>query len=161
MRPAPTLLNIPPKLYKHFALVTVAVTACVAILADGGTQERVEQEIAERQAKSAAVKAEAAKVHNRRTIGGMQDNRASQSGGDYVEAAPAPYTPSNGGGLGGAEPTAVLASTATSPPAPVSRKRRNRPPVMPPGAPVTDSAPGSASADNPPPVPPPGFAVPG
>ena len=151
MRPAPTLLNIPPKLYKHFAIITVAITACAAIFVDGGTQVRIEQEIAERQAKSAAVKAEAAKVRNRRTIGGLQDNRTSQSGGDYVEAGPAPSAPLGGGSaadayLEGGEPAAPRIGVGAMPPLTSPRGRKRLPPVLPPGAPSTAPAANAAVA---------------
>lgn len=66
-RAAPTL-PISPRLFRHFAVLTVAFTACVAMFADGEGREAVANELAARQKQNEMLIAEAAKVGTR-TVG--------------------------------------------------------------------------------------------
>jgi hypothetical protein len=63
-RATPTL-PISPRLFRHFAVITAAISACVAMFADGEGREAVANELAERQRKNELLIAEAAKVGTR------------------------------------------------------------------------------------------------
>ncbi len=45
-------------MYRHFAVITVGITACLAMFADGENREAMERELAHRKNNSAMVKAE-------------------------------------------------------------------------------------------------------
>ena len=47
-KPAP-MIPVSPKLYRHFAVATVAITACLAVFADGEQRQEIEQVVASRQ----------------------------------------------------------------------------------------------------------------
>jgi len=66
-RAAPTL-PISPRLFRHFAVITVAITACVAMFADGEGREAIANEVAVRQKQNELLIAEADKV-GKRTVG--------------------------------------------------------------------------------------------
>jgi hypothetical protein len=66
-RAAPTL-PISPKMFRHFAVITVAITACIALLADGEGKEALAAQVKERQQKNDLLIAEADKV-GKRTVG--------------------------------------------------------------------------------------------
>lgn len=72
-------LGIPPKMYRHFAVVTLLLTACIALFADGERREAIENELAaqKKQAELQQQDADRAKQHqlavatiNRRGEGG-------------------------------------------------------------------------------------------
>ena len=82
-RKAPTS-PVSSKMYQHFAVVTVAITACLAVFADGEEKEAFQEQIAQRQALN-ELKAEEQKLAEQGKGGnaGMsfKDNR--QSGGSF------------------------------------------------------------------------------
>lgn len=55
MRRAKTDLPISPKLLKHFAAATVAITFCIAIFADGSTTEAVKETVKHNEVKKTEV----------------------------------------------------------------------------------------------------------
>lgn len=61
-------LPVSPKLFRHFAVITVVVTACVAMFADGEGREAIAAQVAERQKQNELLVAEA-KTVGQRTIG--------------------------------------------------------------------------------------------
>lgn len=65
MRRAAPALPISPKMFRHFAVITVAVTACVGLFADGEGQEALAKQIEARQAKNQTLAIEAEKVGKR------------------------------------------------------------------------------------------------
>ncbi len=61
--PAPVLS---PRVFRHFAVVTVAVTACIAMFADGENREAIAGPIEQRIARNHELQAEADKLGKRR-----------------------------------------------------------------------------------------------
>jgi hypothetical protein len=81
MAAPPPLFAVPKNLYKHFAVVTVAITFCVALFADGAQREEIAEQISAHQ----AAKAREMKQNlppDGRMVGGMRDNRGG--GNSYV-----------------------------------------------------------------------------
>ena len=54
--------TVSPKVYRHFATITVIVTACTAMFADGETTEAVTDRIAAREARNGLLTVESSKV---------------------------------------------------------------------------------------------------
>ncbi|HYD25543.1 MAG TPA: hypothetical protein VEB68_12175 [Croceibacterium sp.] len=77
---------IPPKLYRHFAIVTVALTTGLAMFADGENREAVVQHIEAKQQASAVRRASYAKF-GAPTLGGTSAQPvgrfADDGGGDF------------------------------------------------------------------------------
>lgn len=53
-------------MYRHFAVITIAVTGCIALFADGDKREMVKDEIAKREMRNEMLEAEAQKIGARR-----------------------------------------------------------------------------------------------
>lgn len=63
---------VPPKMYRHFAVITIAITGCVALFADGDKREMVKDEFAKREMRNEMLEAEAQKMGARRlAVNGM------------------------------------------------------------------------------------------
>jgi hypothetical protein len=73
----PPILAVPKNLYKHFAVVTVAVTLCVAMFADGAKREQIAEQVAAHQRAKAQERHKAAE--ERRIVAGLRDNRGGRS----------------------------------------------------------------------------------
>lgn len=87
-RPAPDL-PITPAMLRHFAILTVAITGCIAMFADGENRQQVMQKLAERQAQNEALRIEKQKAASRTAmVGGLvvgkgtrlQDDSAGSGG---------------------------------------------------------------------------------
>lgn len=66
MNPAARTLPIPPSLFRHFAMITIAITGCVALFADGESREAIAAEIETRTDRNDLLRAEADKLGNRK-----------------------------------------------------------------------------------------------
>lgn len=108
-RPAPSL-PISPKMFRHFAIITVAITACVAMFADGEGREAVAAQIKERQQKNELLIAEAEKV-GKRTVGfdrasaGKGAVAAANDSVEWSDDGPAYGTPMESADVGGDDPS--------------------------------------------------------
>lgn len=76
---APTehLLGIDPKMYRHFAAMTVAISLCVAILADGEATEAITSEVQKRNEHAELKRADEVRSGKTRLV----DNRSNKGGG--------------------------------------------------------------------------------
>ncbi len=63
MRRAPPALAISPKVFRHIAMLTVAITGCIGMFADGESRQAITDTIARRQMHNSALAAEAGKRH--------------------------------------------------------------------------------------------------
>ncbi|HNJ47954.1 MAG TPA: hypothetical protein PK479_05955 [Novosphingobium sp.] len=97
MRRAAPTIPVSPKLLKHFAVVTVVLTAALAMFADEGSRSAIEGEIKDRQDYNEARAIEAQKLGPRKLAGGLNDNRGD-SGFGGEEAGPSGGSGSYGGG---------------------------------------------------------------
>lgn len=122
-------LPISPKLLKHFAAVTVVLTALIALFA-GGEQSQIAQELAEREARNKLAQTEAQTVGSKEVADDMPRRTAGSWGSAGQEDA----------GFSGAStdpnPPPMMATNA-----PKGRQigpNRGRPPFLtpPPGAPA-------------------------
>lgn len=73
---------ISPKLYRHFAVVTVFVTVGVAILADGSGSAAIGEAVEQRQAQNAISRAEQEKLGEKR-VGALRDARKARPAGSF------------------------------------------------------------------------------
>jgi hypothetical protein len=71
------MLGIDPKIYRHFAAMTVAISLCVAIFADGDAADTVQQEVQKRNDSAELKRANDAKFGKTRLV----DNRTSKGSG--------------------------------------------------------------------------------
>lgn len=104
--PAPVLS---PRVFRHFAVITVAVTACIAMFADGENREALAGPIEQRIARNHQLQAEADKLGKRRL--GATELRLREEGTSYLPFAENVPTgdqiqggPSGGGPAGGSGP---------------------------------------------------------
>jgi hypothetical protein len=106
------LISVPKNLYKHFAVLTVTITACVAIFADGENKQVVAKQIEQHQA-AVAKRGRFTGGGTQQTIGGLRDNRGYVVRGNDDLGAPPPVAPEepmlavgevNEGDLAGAAP---------------------------------------------------------
>ena len=56
---------VSPQVYRHFAMITIAITACVALFADGESPDGFQQQLAAREARNDLLAAEKAKLGER------------------------------------------------------------------------------------------------
>ena len=54
--------TVSPKVYRHFAAITVIITACTAMFADGETTDAMAEQIAAREARNSLLMVESTKV---------------------------------------------------------------------------------------------------
>lgn len=146
MAARPPVLAVPKSLYKHFAVITVVITLCVAMFADGN-------ERSEMPARAAAH--EAAKTGETRqapatgpVLGGLHDKRGGATG--YVVNNNPDVGPMPGGMVAPMVVTVDAASeldeaSRLSRPThePPAGARRRLPPVLPPGMTPLPGMPGS------------------
>lgn len=125
--PAP-LISVPKNLYKHFAVLTLVITASVAIFADGENKQVVVEQIEKHQ----AAKVRRAEAHRAsdQTVNGLRDNRLVTGGNDDI-GTPPPVSPQVAtfadGELGEPDLAAAVRRQAPRKPA------RKLPAVLPPG----------------------------
>lgn len=89
-------LPITPKMYRHFAVVTVVLTAALALFADGERQEMLKGELAKHQTASGAAEQEdprlaAARARNERAA--RKSKRAMAGGEAGLDAGDGSFTP--------------------------------------------------------------------
>lgn len=84
-RAAPAM-PISPKLFRHFAGVTVAITICVAVFADGERREVVNNELEAIEARNSLRAAEAAKMGARHV--GLKNLKVRDEKRSYMAFAP-------------------------------------------------------------------------
>lgn len=66
-------LPVSPQMYRHFAVITVAITICVALFADGETRATVVDEVEKQQTRNELVEHEVNKLGVRRNaLGGLK-----------------------------------------------------------------------------------------
>jgi len=105
MRRAAPALPISPKLLKHFAAITLVLTACIALFADGEGREAIQEQVDMRAARNQLIETEAQKLGTKKIgthlasrekrkpttfadDGGMIDFSVSESGGGRHIASP-------------------------------------------------------------------------
>ena len=89
-------LPITPKMYRHFAVITVVLTAALALFADGERQELLKAELAKHQSAGGAAKQDdyrlaAARAHNERAA--RKSKRAMAGGEAGLDAGDGSFTP--------------------------------------------------------------------
>lgn len=132
MATAAPLIAVPKNLYKHFAVLTVAITACVAIFADGENKQALAEKIEQHQA-ARAQRAEAAGAASQASVGGLRDNRGDAVNGNDDVGIPPPVGPTVLALGKSGEPTLAAAVRLQVQPKPA----RKVPAVLPPGMPVS------------------------
>lgn len=149
MAARPPILSVPKNLYKHFAVVTVATTLCIAIFADGAQREQIAEEIASHQAAKAQERQQKADNQDGRMVAGLRDNRGGannyviNNNPDVGSIATGPLQPTvfpidEMGDFGEHD-------LAPKPPRQLNAaERRKLPPVLPPGMSSLPGMPGSA-----------------
>lgn len=82
MRRAAPPLPISPKLLKHFAAVTVVLTACIAMFADGESREAIQEQVDMRAARNQLLETEAQKLGTRKLKSNLaaKDKNPSSAG---------------------------------------------------------------------------------
>ena len=105
MRRAAPALPISPKLLKHFAAITLVLTACIAIFADGEGREAIQEQVDMRAARNQLIETEAEKLGTKKVKanlsfrekkrpttfaddGGMIDLAVNDGGGRRISSAP-------------------------------------------------------------------------
>ena len=84
---------VSPKLFRHFAVITVVITSGLAMFANGENREALAGTIEAHQAKSAAQQAEYAKPGGHRRIGGSRQAAAAANNDVPVDdGGPAPVS---------------------------------------------------------------------
>lgn len=148
MNPAARALPISPSVFRHFAIITIAITGCVALFADGESREAIVSQVEARSARNDLLKAEADKLGTRTLkASGLRLRDSKRS---YLAFAPdEPVSDSNyGAPMDGSETTVgeslrphgaglnlpgAARQTATAPPglptgaAPAARKQQAQP----------------------------------
>ncbi len=97
MRRAVPTIPVTPGMLRHFAVLTVAITGCLAMFADGENRQLVEDKLKARQAQNQALRAQAEKGATLRTVGGLKiakGTRVDHSGDSAPNSGSAP----DGGG---------------------------------------------------------------
>jgi hypothetical protein len=95
MRRAAPTIPVTPVMLRHFAVVTVAITGCIAMFADGENREFIEDQLKARQAKTMAMRADAQKGSKLKTVGGLRiakGTKLDNSSNDSPGPASAPDT---------------------------------------------------------------------
>ena len=76
-----SLIKVPPRMYRHFAVVTVILTLCIAIFADGENREAISAEIKSQNQRAELNQADAVKFGSRKLGGVDASGRVKRSGG--------------------------------------------------------------------------------
>ncbi len=100
-----SLIKVPPRMYRHFAVVTVLLTLSIAIFADGESREAISAEIKSQNQRAELQQADAVKFGSRKMGGVDSAGRVKRSGGggfgsETSELANAGATESQGSGIG-------------------------------------------------------------
>lgn len=132
---------VSPKVYRHFAVVTIAITACIGLFADGESTEALRSQIEAREARNRLLTAEADKLGARRLKAGNLRLRNEKRA--YI--AFAPDEGSDVRNNDGAEnfhsgAVTVVANRQDRPPAPDGDALQAVPPVLAPGISPSDNA---------------------
>jgi len=79
-------IAVSPQMYRHFAVITVTVTAFIAFFADGERREEISDHISAQQARAEAKRTESKKLEGKILHRAKAANRAygGSSGGDFV-----------------------------------------------------------------------------
>jgi hypothetical protein len=124
-------MPISPQLLKHFAAATVAITACIALFADGSATEAVVEQVKANEVK----KAEVDMMGSRKVAGQKLQVRSTSSSVPVEDDGPS----------GDAIVTSTAGSGPLLPPVPgngnFQQYRQGQAVPMPPGAPSADGAP--------------------
>lgn len=105
---SPHFLGIDPKMYRHFAVATIAISAVIAIFADGESQEAM----ARNQRHTELKQAETEKFGRTRLVDKRDDGRKGRSSGGGFNGefgAPMDGSPPGGGNSGFIPANVVLA----------------------------------------------------
>jgi hypothetical protein len=139
-------------MFKHFATVTIAITVCVAVFADGEGKEMVGDQVATIEARNQALKVEAKKLGERHLGAGKM--RASAERRSYMAFAPEEpeqaitSTENSVGPQGAVRPIPNLNScNRGAPPQAANAQRRCPPPMR--GGSASQSAAGPPQANGP------------
>ncbi|MBK9010141.1 hypothetical protein [Novosphingobium sp.] len=103
MRRAAPPLPISPKLLKHFAAVTVVLTACIAMFADGESREAIQEQVDMRAARNQLLETEAQKLGTRKLKSNLaaKDKNPSSAGfsddGGMIDVTAGDVTVGEGG----------------------------------------------------------------
>jgi hypothetical protein len=89
MAAAAPLIAVPRNLYKHFAVLTVAITVCVAVFADGENKQAIAEKIEQRQ-EARVKRAQAERAASQQNVAGLRDNRGHVVNGNNDVGAPPP-----------------------------------------------------------------------
>lgn len=100
-----SLIKVPPRMYRHFAVVTVLLTLCIAIFADGENREAISAEIRSQNQLAEMRQADAVKFGSRKLGGVDASGRVKRSGGggfgaETSEMASASGTDTQGADIG-------------------------------------------------------------
>ncbi len=116
MNPAARTLPIPQSLFRHFAMITIAITGCVALFADGESREVIVAEVEARTERNDLLRAEADKLGARKVkASGLQLRDSNRS---YMAFAPdEPVSDANYGTPMDGSETSVGASLRAGTPA--------------------------------------------
>jgi hypothetical protein len=106
MRRATPTLPVTPVMLRHFAVLTLVITSCIAIFASGENREFVDHQVQAKSAKTNAAPAQVGKARQPTVISGLNIAAGTQLGGaaggsDYVERGVSAGEDSGGGGEGG------------------------------------------------------------
>lgn len=85
--------GIPPKMYRHFAVVTVLLTACIALFADGERRDAIAEEVAEQQQRAALQQQQTENAHQRQLVAAPPAKAGSGGWGSDAVVDPQGQTP--------------------------------------------------------------------
>ena len=137
MNPAARTLPIPPSMFRHFAMITLAITGCVALFADGESREAIAGEVEARSDRNDLLRTEADKLGARKVkASGLRLRDSKRS---YMAFAPdEPVSDGNYGTPMDGSETSVGASLRPGAPAlnlPGGERASSAAPPPPPGLP--------------------------
>ena len=106
MRRATPSMPVTPVMLRHFAVLTLVITSCIAIFASGENREFVDQQIRAKSTKNAAAPAQVGQASQPKVIGGLNIAPGTQlggaaGGGGYVETDVQAGDETGGDGGGG------------------------------------------------------------
>lgn len=139
MKAAPPVLAIPPKIFRHFAVVTIIITALVGIFADGENRQVVEDTIEQQRLAAQANQARMKQAEERRLAARANTRQVSVNGGGGGGGDVGVEVPvGDGGGQAARPPEFAFADRPLAPNRllPMSSYRANdprRPRALPPG----------------------------
>lgn len=129
MAAAAPLISVPKNLYKHFAVLTVGITFCVAIFADGENKQALAERTARHQV--AKTQARAAQAARPQGLTDLRDSRGQVLNGNEDVGSPPASVPATTMFAADEIIEGDLAAATEPPPPP--RRSRKMPAVLPPG----------------------------